>query len=184
VPAPWWGGGALGAWREDLRSAGTRRKKSTWFGHAPPSDHVGGLTTQGRKPRLSKCRRFLRREGPKATFWLSPEIVAKRRRMRTRFQSAQAIAAPYIKAGKWHTFSGLRANVEAIQIVRTLVHTPDIPAMNLRPRGKKSCFWGRISSCTGVQLQHPESPRIFDIDQTAATATRNQLLLSSRARMF
>ncbi len=39
-------------------------------------------------------------------FWLSAEIAAKApKEAQEFFQAAQAISAPYIKAGKWHTFS-------------------------------------------------------------------------------
>jgi hypothetical protein len=48
--------------------------------------------------------------------------------------------------------------------------------MNFRQRGKTSCFWGDIVHAQRVQLQHPEVTAIFDIDQTAAAATRHQLL--------
>jgi glyoxylase-like metal-dependent hydrolase (beta-lactamase superfamily II) len=33
------------------------------------------------------------------------------------FQSAQAIAAPYIKAGKWHTFTGSESIVDSMQLL-------------------------------------------------------------------
>jgi len=48
--------------------------------------------------------------------------------------------------------------------------------MNFRQRDKKILFWGDIIHAQRVQLQHPEVTAIFDIDQTAAAGTRNQLL--------
>jgi hypothetical protein len=51
-------------------------------------------------------------------FWLSPEIAAKAPKdAQPSFQSAQAIAAPYVKAGKWHTFSGSEPIVDGTQLV-------------------------------------------------------------------
>ena len=47
--------------------------------------------------------------------------------------------------------------------------------MNSRRRNK-ILFWGDIVHAQRVQLQHPEVTAIFDIDQTAAAATRQQLL--------
>jgi len=41
---------------------------------------------------------------------------------------------------------------------------------------QKILFWGDIVHALRVQLPHPEVTAIFDIDQTAAAATRNQLL--------
>jgi len=43
-------------------------------------------------------------------------------------------------------------------------------------KGQKILFWGDIVHALRVQLQHPEVTAIFDIDQTAAAATRHQLL--------
>jgi hypothetical protein len=48
---------------------------------------------------------------------LSPEIAAKAPKdAQPFFPSAQAIAAPYIKAGKWHTFSGSEPIVDGMPI--------------------------------------------------------------------
>ena len=43
-------------------------------------------------------------------------------------------------------------------------------------KGQKILFWGDTIHAQRVQLQHPEITVGFDIDQTAAAATRNQLL--------
>jgi len=43
-------------------------------------------------------------------------------------------------------------------------------------KGQKILFWGDIVHALRVQVQHPEVTAIFDIDQTAAAATRHQLL--------
>ena len=43
-------------------------------------------------------------------------------------------------------------------------------------KGQKLLFWGDILHAQRVQLQHPEVTVIFDIDQTAAAATRQELL--------
>jgi hypothetical protein len=47
--------------------------------------------------------------------------------------------------------------------------------MNSRRRNK-ILFWGDIVHALRVQLQRPEVTAVFDIDQTAAAATRHQLL--------
>ena len=47
--------------------------------------------------------------------------------------------------------------------------------MNFRQRDKTPVL-GNIVHAQRVQLQHPEITSIFDIDQTAAAATRQQLL--------
>src|SRR6476646_6776002 len=92
------------------------------------------------------------------------------------FQSAQAIATPYIEAGKWHTFSGSEQIVDGMQLVPLPGHTPGNTGYEFASKGQRILFWGDIVHAQRVQLQHPEVAAIFDIDQTAAAATRQQLL--------
>ena len=92
------------------------------------------------------------------------------------FQSAQAIAAPYIQAGKWHTFSGSETIVDGMQLVPLPGHTPGHTGYKFSSKGQNILFWGDIVHAQRVQLQHPAVTAIFDIDQIAAAATRQQLL--------
>src|SRR6202049_557070 len=173
----WFGGGALGRLAGSLRSAG----------YAPEdvdlvlvthlhSDHVGGLTTQDGQRVFPNAEVYVAKA--ESDFWLSPEIAAKAPKdAQPFFQSAQAIAAPYIKAGKWHTFSGSESIVDGMQLVPLLGHTPGQTGYEFSSKGQKILFWGDIVHALRVQLQHPEVTAIFDIDQTAAAATRHQLLL-------
>jgi len=43
--------------------------------------------------------------------------------------------------------------------------------MNFSSRGQKVLFWVH-RPCVRVQFQHPEVTALFDVDQTAAAATR------------
>src|ERR1700731_439975 len=110
-------------------------------------------------------------------FWLSPEIAAKAPKdAQPFFQSAQAIAAPYIEAGKWHTFSGSEPIVDGMQIVPLPGHTPGHTGYEFSSKRQRVMFWGDVVHAQRVQLPHPEVTVAFDIGQTAAAATRNQLL--------
>src|SRR5713101_6881670 len=102
----WWGGGALGRLEGSLRSAGyTPEEVDIVLVTHLHSDHVGGLTTQDGKRVFPNADVYVAKA--ESDFWLSPEIAAKAPKdAQPFFQSAQAIAAPYIKTGKWHTFSG------------------------------------------------------------------------------
>jgi len=172
----WWGGGALGRLAGSLRSAGyTPEEVDLVLVTHLHSDHVGGLTTQDGNRVFPNAEVYVAKA--ESDFWLSPEIAAKAPKdAQPFFQSAQAIAAPYIKAGKWHTFSGSEPIVDGIQIVPLPGHTPGHTGYEFTSKGQKILFWGDIVHAQRVQLQHPEVTAIFDIDQTAATATRNQLL--------
>jgi glyoxylase-like metal-dependent hydrolase (beta-lactamase superfamily II) len=83
------------------------------------------------------------------------------------FQSTQAIAAPYIKAGKWHTFSGSEPIVEGMQLVPLPGRTPGHTGYELSSKGQTILFWGDIVRARRVQLQHPEVTVVLDIDPTA-----------------
>jgi len=172
----WWGGAALGRLVGSLRSAGYAPEEvdRVLVTHLH-SDHVGGLTTRDGNRVFPNAEVYVAKA--ESDFWLSSEIAAKAPKdAQPFFQSAQAIAAPYIKAGKWHTFSGSEPIVDGMQIVPLHGHTPGHTGYEFSSKGQKILFWGDIIHAQRVQLQHPEVTAVFDIDQTAASATRNQLL--------
>ncbi len=172
----WYGGGALGRLAGSLRSAGyTPEEVDIVLVTHLHSDHVGGLTTQDGKRVFPNANVYVAKA--ESDFWLSPEIAAKAPKdAQPFFQSAQAIAAPYIKAGKWHTFSGSETIVDGMQLVPLHGHTPGHTGYEFSSKGQKILFWGDTIHAQRVQLQHPEVTVVFDIDPTAAAATRNQLL--------
>src|ERR1700688_4922752 len=172
----WFGGGAYGHLVRSLRSAGyTPEEVDVVLVTHLHSDHVGGLTTKDGNRVFPNAEVYVAKE--ESDFWLSPEIAAKAPKdTQPFFQSAQAIAAPYIKAGKWHTFSGSETIVDGMQVVPLHGHTPGHTGYEFSSKGQKILFWGDTIHAQRVQLQHPEVTAVFDIDQTAAAATRNQLL--------
>src|SRR6266849_2941418 len=173
----WYGMGVLGRLAGNLRSAGyTPEEVDIVLITHLHADHVGGLTTQDGKRVFPNADVYVAKA--ESDFWLSPEIAAKAPKdAQPFFQSAQAIAAPYIKAGKWHTFNGSESIVEGMQVVPLPGHTPGHTGYEFSSKGQKILFWGDTMHAQRVLLQHPEVTAIFDIDQTAAAATRNQLLL-------
>src|ERR1700694_1407714 len=172
----WWGGGVLGRLLGSLRSAGyTPEDVDLVLVTHLHSDHVGGLTTQDGMRVFPKADVYVAKAD--SEFWLSPEIAAKAPKdAQPFFRSAQAIAAPYIKAGKWHTFTGSEPIVDGMQLVPLPGHTPGHTGYEFSSKGQKILFWGDIIHAQRVQLQHPEITATFDIDQSTAAATRQQLL--------
>jgi glyoxylase-like metal-dependent hydrolase (beta-lactamase superfamily II) len=172
----WWGGGALGRLAGSLRSAGYAPEEvdMVLITHLH-SDHVGGLTSQDGRRVFPNADVYVAKV--ESDFWLSPEIAANAPKdAQPFFQSAQAIAAPYIKAGKWHTFSGSEPIVDGMQLVPLPGHTPGHTGYEFSSKGQNILFLGDIVHAVRVQLQHPEVTVVFDIDQSTAAATRNQLL--------
>ena len=155
----WWGGGAFGRLAGSLRSAGyTPEEVNIVLVTHLHSDHVGGLTTQDGKRVFPHADVYVAKA--ESDFWLSPDIAAKAPKdAQPFFQSAQAIAAPYIKAGKWHTFSGSEPIVDGMELVPCLVIPRDIPAMNFRQRDKKSCFGATSSMHCASSCSVQRSPR-------------------------
>src|ERR1700676_4916898 len=172
----WFGGGALGRLAGSLRSAGyTPEDVDLVLVTHLHSDHVGGLTSQDGQRVFPNAEVYVAKA--ESDFWLSPEIAAKAPKdAQPFFQSAQAIAAPYIKVGKWHTFSGSESIVAGMQLVPLPGHTPGQTGYDFSQRGQKILFWGDTMHAQRVQLQHPELTVVFDIDPIAAAATRKQLL--------
>jgi glyoxylase-like metal-dependent hydrolase (beta-lactamase superfamily II) len=172
----WWGVGALGRLAGSLRSAGyTPEEVDIVLITHLHSDHVGGLTTQDGKRVFPNADVYVAKA--ESDFWLSPEIAARApKEAQPFFQSAQAIAAPYIKAGKWHSFTGAETIVDGMQLVPLPGHTPGHTGYEFSSKGQRVLFWGDTVHAQRVQFPHPEVTVVFDIDQTAAAATRNQLL--------
>ena len=172
----WWGGGAFGRLARSLRSAGyTPEDINIVLVTHLHADHVGGLTTEDGKRVFPHADVYVAKAD--SDFWLSPDIAAKAPKdAQPFFQSAQAIAAPYITAGKWHTFSGSERIVDGMELVSLSGHTPGHTGYEFSSKGQKVLFWGDIVHALHVQLQRPEVTAVFDIDQTAAASTRHQLL--------
>src|SRR5258706_13965819 len=148
----WWGGGALGRLVGSLRSAGyTPEEVDIVLITHLHSDHVGGLPTQDGKRAFPDAEVYVAKAG--SSFGLSPEMAAKAPKdAQPFFQSAQALAAPYIKAGKWHTFSGSESIVDGMQIVPLPGHTPGHTGYEFSSKGQKILFWGDFVNAQRVQL--------------------------------
>jgi glyoxylase-like metal-dependent hydrolase (beta-lactamase superfamily II) len=172
----WWGGGAFGRLTGSLRSAGyTPEEVDIVLVTHLHSDHIGGLTTQHGERVFPNADVYVAKA--ESDFWLSAEIAATAPKdAQPFFQSAQAIAAPYIEAGKWHTFSGSERIIDGMQLVPLPGHTPGHTGYEFSSNRQRILFWGDIVHAQRVQLQDPEITAIFDINQTAAAATRHQLL--------
>jgi glyoxylase-like metal-dependent hydrolase (beta-lactamase superfamily II) len=172
----WYGGEAFGRLAGSLRRAGyTPEQVDLVLITHLHADHVGGLTSHDGDRVFPNAEVYVAKA--ESDFWLSPEIAAKAPKdAQPFFQSAQAIAAPYIKAGKWHTFSGSESIVDGMQLVPLPGHTPGHTGYEFSSKGKRILFWGDIVHEQRVQFPHPELTVGFDIDPAAAAATRNQLL--------
>jgi glyoxylase-like metal-dependent hydrolase (beta-lactamase superfamily II) len=172
----WFGGGKFGHLVANLCSAGyTPEEVDVVLVTHLHSDHIGGLTTQDEKIVFPNADIYIAKTD--SDFWLSPEIAAKAPKdAQEFFKSAQGIAAPYIKAGKWHTFSDSDQIVDGMQIVPLRGHTPGHTGYEFTSQGKRILFWGDVMHVQRLQLPDPKVTVVFDVDPTAAAVTRDQLL--------
>src|SRR6266436_7697961 len=172
----WFGGGKFGHLVANFRSAGyTPEEVDIVLVTHLHSDHIGGLTTLDGKIVFPNADIYVAKAD--SDFWLSPEIAAKApKEAQELFQSAQGIAVPYIKAGKWHTFGDSDQVVDGMQIVPLRGHTPGHTGYEFSSQGKKILFWGDVMHVQRLQLSDPTITVGFDVDPTAASATRDQLL--------
>jgi glyoxylase-like metal-dependent hydrolase (beta-lactamase superfamily II) len=172
----WWGGGAFGRLETSLRSAGyaPEQIELVLITHLH-SDHAGGLTTRDGRRVFSNAEVYVAKA--ENDFWLSAAIAAKApKEAQEFFQAAQAISTPYIKAGKWHTFTNSDEIGEGIKIVSLPGHTPGHTGYEFSSKGQRILFWGDIIHAQSVQLTHPEVSVVFDVDPAAAVAMRKKLL--------
>jgi glyoxylase-like metal-dependent hydrolase (beta-lactamase superfamily II) len=133
----WWGGGAFGRLPGSLRNAGyTPEEVNIVLVTHLHADHVGGLTTQDGKRVFPNAEVYVAKT--ESDFWLSPDIAAKAPKdAQPFFESAQAIAAPYIQAGKWHTFGDSEKIVDGMELVRLSGHTPGHTGYEFSSKGQK-----------------------------------------------
>ena len=172
----WFGGGSLGRLVDSLRSAGYAPEQiDRVFVTHLHSDHIGGLTTQDGTRVFPNADVFVSKA--ESDFWLSPEIAAKAPKDAQQFfLSARSIAAPYLDAGKWHTFSDSETLLDGMKLVSLHGHTPGHTGYEFSSQGQTILFWGDTIHEQLVQLSHPDITVVFDIDHAAAAATRKSLL--------
>jgi glyoxylase-like metal-dependent hydrolase (beta-lactamase superfamily II) len=172
----WFGGGKFGHLVANLRRAGyTPEEVDIVLITHLHSDHIGGLTTQDGKIVFPNADIYVAKADN--DFWLSQASAAKApKEAQEFFQSAQGIAPPYIKAGKWHTFTDSDQIVDGMEIVPLRGHTPGHTGYEFSSQGKKILFWGDVMHVQRLQLPDPKVTVVFDVDPTAAAVTRDQLL--------
>src|ERR1700730_3395301 len=119
----WWRPERFGRLVANLRSAGYTPEEVdvALLTHLHP-DHIGGLTTHDGQRVFTNAEIFVSKTD--SDYFLSPEIAANASKdAQPFFEIAQAVAAPYIKAGKWHTFRASEEPVKGMKLVSLPGHT-------------------------------------------------------------
>lgn len=136
------------------------------------TDHTGGLMDGDRMVFPNATLHMERKE---LDFWFDPAQRAKASAANQKyFVEAATKVGPYRDAGKIRTFSGATELFPGIRSEPAPGHTPGHSFYALESKGEKLLFWGDLLHVADVQLPHPETTIVFDIDPKAAAATRQK----------
>jgi glyoxylase-like metal-dependent hydrolase (beta-lactamase superfamily II) len=137
-------------------------------------DHVNGLIDAEGKAVFANAEIWSAKADN--DFWLSEEIAAKApKEAQGFFKMARDAAAPYLKAGKWKTFSGSQDLLPGFASFAANGHTPGHSAYLVGNGEDKLLIWGDIVHNHAVQFARPNVAIEFDVDRKAAVATRKAI---------
>ena len=166
-------GPTLGKLAANLKAAGYQPEQvdEIYLTHMHP-DHVGGLMA-GEKMVFANAT--VRADQRDADLWLSQANLDKAPAdSKGFFQGAMASLNPYVKAGKFKSFSGNTDLVTGVRAVAAAGHTPGHTVYVVESKGQKLALWGDLMHVAAVQFDHPEVTIQFDTDTKAAAAQRQQ----------
>nr|WP_315481349.1 MBL fold metallo-hydrolase [uncultured Undibacterium sp.] len=136
------------------------------------SDHVGGLMNG---EQLAFPNAIVRADQHDADFWLSQMNMDKAPAgAKGAFQGAMVSINPYVKAGKFKSFSGETELVPGIKAVAARGHTPGHSVYLIESKGQKLMLWGDLMHVAAVQFENPSVTIAFDSDSKAAMAARKK----------
>jgi glyoxylase-like metal-dependent hydrolase (beta-lactamase superfamily II) len=133
-------------------------------------DHVGGLMNGDQ---LAFPNAIVRADQHDADFWLSQANMDKApAEAKGAFQGAMASINPYVKAGKFKTFTGDTELVPGVKAIAARGHTPGHSVYAVESKGQKLMLWGDLMHVAAVQFENPTVTISFDSDSKAAMAQR------------
>ncbi len=135
------------------------------------SDHLGGLTTDGKKNFPNAVLRVDRRE---SEFWLSDSEAAKvtNSMMKSMFTNAKATFAPYQADGKFKPFDGDTELVTGVHAHAAYGHTPGHTVYTVESKNQKLWLFGDMIHVAAVQFPVPAATLVFDWNSKLAASER------------
>ena len=135
-------------------------------------DHIGGIMSDG-KPTFPNAR-YVTAEA-EYNFWTSDKVQGSSdKRMQGRVKLVNAQVKPV--ADKMTFLKDGGDVVSGITAVSTFGHTPGHMAYNIESNSQRLVIWADACNHYVASLQKPEWHVIFDMDKTAAIASRKKIL--------
>jgi glyoxylase-like metal-dependent hydrolase (beta-lactamase superfamily II) len=172
-------GPSLGHIADNLRAAGYQPEQVdlVLVTHLH-GDHVNGLLTADGQPAFPNAEVWSAQADN--DYWLSEEVAAAAPDgAKPFFKMARDAAAPYLAAGKWHTFASDRDIIPGITAIAAHGHTPGHSAYLVKDGEEHLLIWGDLVHNHAVQFARPVVSIEFDVAPAKAVAAR--LALFARA---
>jgi glyoxylase-like metal-dependent hydrolase (beta-lactamase superfamily II) len=136
------------------------------------ADHVGGLMSGDK---LAFPNAIVRADQHDADFWLSQaNLDAAPKENKGFFQGAMASLNPYVKAGKFKSFTGDTELTSGIKATAAYGHTVGHTTYVIESKGQKLVLWGDLMHVASVQFPEPSVVMGFDTDVKAAAVERKK----------
>lgn len=137
-------------------------------------DHSGGLLHDGERT-FPKAELYLAK--PELDYWMSDAERARAKPSHQKmFTEGRAALAPYIAAGRIHTFTGRTTIFPGITAIPAPGHTPGHSFYQLESDGHRLLVIGDTFHAAEVQLPYPSVTVDYDVDPAAAATQRKAIL--------
>jgi glyoxylase-like metal-dependent hydrolase (beta-lactamase superfamily II) len=136
------------------------------------ADHVGGLISGDK---LTFPNAIVRADQHDADYWLSQSnLDAAPKENKGFFLGAMSSLNPYIKAGKFKSFTGDTELTPGIKATAAYGHTVGHATFVIESKGQKLVLWGDLMHVASVQFPEPSVVMGFDTDKKLAEIERKK----------
>jgi len=165
-------GPTLGKLPDNLRALGVAPEEieTIFLTHLHP-DHSNGLVDDAGHAVYPNAEIVLHET--EAGFWLDRDPSSgESERVRRNIAKAAVTTAPYRK--RMHTVREGEA-MPGISALRLAGHTPGHTGWLIQSGKEGLLIWGDVVHLASIQIAHPDTPLVYDVDPQAACATRKRM---------